>query len=35
MKIGFVLTIGLSENLNQVVFSKAFLIQHVRTRLLN
>jgi len=35
IKIRFVLPAGLSENLTQVVFSKPFVTQHVRTRLLS
>jgi len=35
IKIWFVLTAGLAENLTQVVFRHPFVIQHVRTRLLS
>jgi len=35
IKIWFVLAAGLAENLIQVAFCQSFVIQHVRTRLLN
>jgi len=35
IKIWFVLAAGLAENLTQVVFRQPFVIQHVRTPLLN
>jgi len=34
IKIWFVLTAGLAENLTQVIFRQPFVIQHVTTRLL-
>jgi len=35
IKIWFVLPAGLAEKLTQVVFRQPFVIQHVKTRLLN
>jgi len=35
IKIWFVLATGLTENLTQVVIRQPFMIQHLRTRLLN